>query len=76
MKNENGSLIASASVTVSWTRPDGSKVTQTALTDASGVATFTTSGGRGTYTLAVTNISKTGYSFDPHNSILSKSITR
>lgn len=76
VKNENGSLIASASVTVSWTRPDGSKVTQTALTDASGVATFTTSGGRGTYTLAVTNISKTGYSFDPHNSILSKSITR
>ncbi|MCU0488973.1 MAG: PKD domain-containing protein [Anaerolineales bacterium] len=76
VKNENGSLVASASVTVSWARPDGSKVTQTALTDATGVATFTTNGGRGTYTLTVTNISKTGSLFDPFNSLLSKSITR
>jgi hypothetical protein len=34
------------------------------------------SGGRGTYTLTVTGVSKTGYVFDAGASVLSKSITR
>ncbi len=32
--------------------------------------------GRGTYKLAVTNIIKTGYKFDPANSVLTRSITK
>jgi hypothetical protein len=40
------------------------------------VASFSTSDGNGTYTLTVTNIVKTGYTFDPANSVLSKSITK
>ena len=30
----------------------------------------------GTYTLTVTNIAKTGLTFDPDNSVLSKTITK
>ncbi len=76
VKDEKGNLVASAQVQATWTRPDGSKVDQTATTNTSGVAAFSTSGGRGTYTLTVNNITKTGYVFDPANSVLSKSITR
>jgi PKD repeat protein len=76
VKNENGSPVAGATVYITWTRPDGSKINQSAQTGASGVATFTTSAGRGAYTLTVTDITKTGTNFDPANSVLSKSITR
>jgi hypothetical protein len=31
--------------------------------------------GRGTYKLTVTNVAKSGYTFDPTKSVLSKSIT-
>lgn len=76
VKDEKGNVVASAQVQATWTRPDGSQAAQTATTNTSGVAGFSTSGGRGTYTLTVNNISKTGYTFDPANSVLSKSITR
>ena len=76
MKNELGNLVSAATVYLTWQKPDGSQVNQSGQTNSSGVASFTTSGGRGTYTLTVTNIAKTGYTFDPANSVLSKSITR
>jgi hypothetical protein len=40
------------------------------------VATFTVRSSRGTYTLTVTNVSKSGYTFDAASSVLTKSITR
>ncbi len=76
VRDENGNLVPSATVTIRWNRPDGSQLTQNGSTDSLGVATFTTTGGRGTYTLTVTNIAKSGSTFDPANSVLSKSITR
>lgn len=76
VKDENGNLIASAQVQATWRRPDGSTAAQTATTSTSGVAAFSTSGGRGTYTLTVNSISKGGYTFDAANSVLSKSIAR
>jgi hypothetical protein len=45
-------------------------------TDSTGIARFSTTGGRGTYTLTVGNITKTGYTFDAANSVLTKSITK
>lgn len=76
VKNELGNLISGATVAVTWQKPDGSQVNQSGQTNSSGVVSFVTSGGRGAYTLTVTNITKTGSIFDPTNSILSKSITR
>ena len=49
---------------------------QTATTGTTGVARFSVTGGRGRYTLTVSSISKTGYTFDAANSVLTKSITR
>jgi hypothetical protein len=76
VKNENGLAIRGAMVAVTWTLPGGATQSQVVTTNASGVATFKTSGNHGTYTLAVTNIAKAGYTFDPTNSILTMSITR
>ena len=56
--------------------PDGTSRTATATTGSTGRAAFKVSGGRGTYTLTVTGVSKTGYVFDAAASVLSRSITR
>jgi hypothetical protein len=76
VKDQNGASIPSAKVAVTWTPPKGSTQNQTATTDTSGSAKFSTKSGRGTYTLAVTNVTKTGYTFDKANSVLTKSITK
>jgi PKD domain/PQQ-like domain len=68
--------VSGVNVSVRWRKPDGTSVTQTVMTGASGTASFSTSGGRGTYTLTVTNLAKSGYTFDATNSILTKSITK
>ena len=76
VKDESDSPVSGAVVSVTWTRPGGAVANQSSTTDSKGVARFTASGGRGTYTLSVTTITKTGYTFDPANSVLSKSITK
>ena len=76
VKDENGTVIPSATVAIKWQLPTGSTQKKKATTDTSGNATFSTQSGHGTYTLKVTDISKTGYTFDPANSVLSNSITK
>jgi PKD repeat protein len=76
VKGASGVAIPGALVSTTWAKPGGGTVTQTATTNSTGIARFNTSGGRGTYTLTVNGISKTGYSFDSANSVLSRSITK
>ncbi len=76
VKDGSGRSVRGAIVYATWTRPGGSTVTQSATTGLTGNARFSTSGGRGTYTLTVTNLAKSGYTFDPANSVLTKSIAK
>ncbi len=76
VKDESGSIISGAVVAVSWSLPDGTTQNQTTNTSSNGVAKFSTSGRRGTYTLTVNNIDKSGYTFDRNNSVLSKTIKK
>ena len=76
VKDENGASVPSAAVSVSWRLPDGSTQDQTASTSNNGLAKFSTSGRRGTYTLSINNITKVGYTFDRTNSVLTKAITK
>jgi len=69
-------VVPGVSVNVTWRKPDGTSVAQTAITGSNGTASFNTSGGRGTYTLTVTNLARTGYVFDAANSVLTGSITK
>lgn len=74
--NGTGSAVGGATVSVTWTKPGGATVLQTATTGANGIAKFSTSGARGTFTLTVNSVVKSGYTFDAANSILSNSITK
>jgi PKD repeat protein len=76
VRDAANTAVSGVSVNVTWRKPDGTSVTQTATTGSSGAASFSTSGGRGTYTLTVNNLTKTGYTFNAANSTLTKSITK
>jgi len=76
VKDGNGQAVSNAAVTIRWTLPGGANRTATATTGSSGRARFTTSGGRGTYTLTITGVSKSSYVFDAAGSVMTKSITK
>jgi hypothetical protein len=74
--DDTGATVQSAMVQGRWTLPDGSSDVRYAYSNKRGQAKFSTSGDRGTYTLKVLDITKTGYTFDSVNSTLSASITK
>ena len=76
VKDQTGAAVGGAATAVTWTLPSGATQNQTVTTGGGGSATFTATGGRGKYTLTITNITKSGYTFDRANSVLSKSITK
>jgi len=55
---------AGATVYGTWTLPNGKRSYKTAVTDSGGVATLSVSGKKGTYELCVTNLVKTGYTYN------------
>lgn len=76
VRDESGLRVPSANVSVRWALPNGTAQNQTASTSSNGDAKFSISGSRGTYTLTVTNIAKSGYTFDQATSVLQKSILK
>jgi len=76
VKDNTGKAVSGANVSVRWTLPGGSTRTASGNTNSSGSVKFMTSGPRGTYTLTVTNVTKTGFTFDAAGSVLTKSITK
>jgi len=72
-----GAAVSDASVSVEYTDPNGSKVSQTASTNTSGVAGFSRNvTATGTYTLTAMTVTKTGYNYDAAaNAVTSKGIT-
>jgi hypothetical protein len=74
LKDSAGRAAANANVSVSWTLPGGATRPATALTNSAGRARFTIAGGRGTYVLTVTGVTKAGYAFDAAGSVLTKTI--
>ena len=75
VEDENGTRLSNADVSVTWTLPDGSNQTQTAATNGRGQVRFKIRGGAGLYTLIITDITLTGYTFDPDNSLLTGNVT-
>lgn len=76
VKDAAAAAVRNANVSVRWTLPGGATRTTTSMTDSAGRAQFSVSGARGSYTLTVTGVSKSGYVFDAAGSVLSKSITK
>ena len=77
IQDENGIAVPRAAVSAHWDLPGGGALDQTKITNTSGSVTFKVAGGAGAYTITVTNVAKTGYTFDPVNStILTRTITK
>ncbi|MBX7244120.1 MAG: PKD domain-containing protein [Candidatus Sumerlaeaceae bacterium] len=76
VRNGANVAVSGVNVTALWQKPGGATTTQTVRTGRTGVATLSASGGPGTYTLSVSNLSKSGYSFDSANSVLDATITK
>jgi hypothetical protein len=74
VKDANGVAVAGVTAAATWTLPSGHITSQTVATNSKGLATFKVTDISGSYTLTVTNLTKTGYSFDPANSVLTKTI--
>jgi hypothetical protein len=68
-------LLRSTGITLSAKLQRNGSVTVTGVVAVKD-GNFSTTSGRGTYTLTVGNISKTGYTFDTANGVLTKSISK
>ncbi len=61
----SGNPVDGAEVTIDWAHPDGTVITLTATTDASGVASFVQQGVQsGTHTVTVVDVVKTDWVYD------------
>jgi Tol biopolymer transport system component len=76
VRNELRLPVAGALVSVKWTAPGGRSKTAQKPTDSNGVVGFQVKGPHGTYIVTVTNITKQGATFDPAQSVLSKTIIK
>jgi hypothetical protein len=75
VRDASGVAVSGVTVNVRWIHPNVVLDKQSALTDSRGIARFSTSSIAGTYELVVENLSKTGATFDPANSVLSRTIS-
>lgn len=76
VRDENGAAVRQALVVATWKLPGGVTQDHSVWTGRNGDARFSTSPAlAGTYTLSVTAIVKSLYTFNPSRSVLSKSIT-
>ena len=73
----NGVYVAGALVTVKYIYPNGSTVTMTGTTNASGYATFLRNvTSKGTYKLQVTGVAKSGLTYNVAGNVITiKSLT-
>jgi hypothetical protein len=72
VQDGNNAPVGSATVAVTWKLPSGQTLNQSVTTTSRGVAAFNATDIAGTYTITVTDITKSGYTFDPANSVLTK----
>ncbi len=68
--DQNGNALEGVDVYLEMTLPGGSTATGNALTGADGTVTFVyQQGGKGTYTSTVTNLVKSGYTYDSGSNV-------
>ena len=73
--DSNGNTVEGASITITITNPNGDIVTLTSTTDNQGIAEFSyrlnPKTPLGIYTINVTDVSLTGYTYDPNANVVS-----
>lgn len=70
----DGAAVAAAAVDAGWTPPRGASSDLEATTDSQGRATFSVKKSRGTHTIRIVGVAKTGFDYDEQGSVISKSL--
>lgn len=65
VQDENGKPLPGVEVTIIWSLPDGTTVTQHGQSGKAGENEFAMGGQRGTYVLKIRKLARDGYTFDP-----------
>lgn len=65
VEDENGKPLPGVEVTITWSLPDGTTVTQHGQSDKADENEFAIGGQQGTYVLKVRKLARDGYTFDP-----------
>jgi hypothetical protein len=73
--DQNGDVVSGATVEAVWTFPNGSTTVLSGVSNGNGEVIFTVQKSKGTHTLDIANVSLSGFTFDPDNSILTQSLT-
>lgn len=74
VQDANGVAVPGVTVAVTWNLPSGQTTSQTRMTNTKGLASFKVTDTSGSYTITVMNLTRTGYTFDPANSVLTKTV--
>ena len=74
MKDGNGIAVSGATTFVTWNVSERGGHNSDCNDEHGRQAVFMVTDVRGSYTLTVTNLTKTGYTFDPGNSVLTKTV--
>jgi len=69
IKDQDGDPMDGATVSVQWTLPNGRLVNRQQVTGATGVASFDIRSKAGTYKICVTDVAKTGWTYDPSQNV-------
>jgi hypothetical protein len=64
VRDANKAAVSGATVTGTWTLPDGTVQEETVLTDFQGIATCQVWAGYGTYRFCVNDMTKEGWEYD------------
>jgi hypothetical protein len=74
VEDETGSQVSDATISATWTFPDGSTAAVTGTSDINGEATFEVKKSTGVFVFTINDIILNGYVFDADNSALSTEI--
>lgn len=73
--DENGNRMRGVEVRANWLSPSGKTSNQISVTDKTGQAHFSVTDKPGAFNLTIDSLAMKRFTFDPENSVLSKSIT-
>jgi hypothetical protein len=69
IKDQDAGPVAGATVSAQWTLPNGKLVDDQQVTGATGVAAFNIASKAGAYQICVTDVTKTGWVYDPGQNV-------
>jgi hypothetical protein len=69
VKDQYASPVDGATVSAQWTLPGDKTANQQEITGGTGIASFSVTSKAGAYQICVTNVTKSGWTYDPNQNV-------